>query len=1459
MHRLTSLIIILSTSLSTYAATYYVNDSDQTFDIYCSTTGNDLNTGLTPADPLETLNQAISVAASGDVIFVDAGTYADLNINITTALNNLTITGANISTTIFQGNAGSGIFKFMDITGSNITIENMTIQFYDNAGALDIISGSSTDSTFVTLNNCYFYQNETFTSFDTNPHGGAIYVSTGGGNLPSVVTINQCQFGDNLAEQSNGGGAIYADGRSRLHIYGSRFTCNNSRAILTTYEGGAILFNTAYGVIDSCYISGSPVFGQQGGGFRAINSTARLNIGIRNTIFTDNTGRQGAAFYIEDNYDCNVVNTLVYGNTVTGGFGNGGSISCDGAVNMSIINSTIADNLSTHSSDGGGLALDGASSFTVQNSIIWNNQINNVRSGTITATYSDIEPVNTAHSGTTGNISTNPLFTAAGDYTLQATSPCINIGNLAGAPTTDLVNTSRTGNPDIGAFEGGSTYPTTSDQCTLFIPCTPPTALSLGADDLNICENTSTNITISGSEIGVSYQLINDNTTNNVGSAVAGTGATISLPTGTLTTDTDFSVLAYETSNPTCNTTLNPVSITVVAAPVVSISSTTICDDGTITLTPTTGGTWVSNNTAVATVTTAGIVTVISDGSVDFTFTESVASCQATTNSVTINPSPVITISSTDVCLNGSVTLTPNSGGVWTSNNTSVATVTAGGVVTLVSDGSTDFTFTESTNSCSTTTASLTVNPVPTATASNNSPICEGETLNLTGGAAGLNYSWTGPNSFTSTSQNPTVSLSATTVMGGVYGLTVSDGTCSATASTTTTVNGLPTIDISGIAPNDPSSCGVTDGSITGITATGSPTLSYSWNGGASQATPDLSTSGAGSYSITVTDGNGCTSSDGPFTLSDPSSPAQPNITLNPSAVCIGGSFTIVVDSPDPSASYAWNGPNGFATTGTSVALNNITATEAGSYTVTPTIAGCTGSTSLPVTVTVNNLPIVDILTPAALDCNNALVTIDGSNSESGANVSYSWITLSGNTVGTTTNNTVDVDENGDYRLTVTNTLTGCTDSLDISVLIDTISPTADAGGDLTSSCTTNSLPIVIVGSNSSAGTNITYLWSASNGGNITTGSSTDSPTIDMAGTYDLTVTNNDNGCSSTNSIDVTMDTLSPTSSVANTTSTVISCNSFLVTNLDGSASSSGNGETYSWTTTNGVIDSQSGTNAIVSTAGDYTLNVTGSNGCNSSSVIAITMDTISPTIVIVTPDTLSCVSNTTLLDASGSTGTNETYLWSTGETSSSISSDTIGIFTLVVTNDNGCSSQSNVEVVESGVPFASFTASDTTGNVALDVDFTDQSLGDGLTYAWTFGDGNTSTQVSPSNTFSSQGEYQTTLVVTDNQGCTDTASITIIVTVIDNTPIVIPNVFTPNGDGENDQFTISGNIKNMHIMVYNRWGQVMTDLWGSNAKWDGRTMAGLEVPEGTYYYLIDITDFNDDSFEFTGVFQLIR
>ena len=150
----------------------------------------------------------------------------------------------------------------------------------------------------------------------------------------------------------------------------------------------------------------------------------------------------------------------------------------------------------------------------------------------------------------------------------------------------------------------------------------------------------------------------------------------------------------------------------------------------------------------------------------------------------------------------------------------------------------------------------------PTATASSNSPVCVGSPLTLSGGDNGMStYAWSGPDSYSSADQSPLVSGSATLSIDGIYTLTVTDAAgCTSTASTTVTVNALPTATASSNSP-------VCEGSPLTLSGGDNGMSTYAWSGpdGYSSADQSPLVSGSstlsmdGTYTLTVTDGNGCT------------------------------------------------------------------------------------------------------------------------------------------------------------------------------------------------------------------------------------------------------------------------------------------------------------------------------------------------------------------------------------------------------------------------------------------------------------------------------------------------------------------------------------------------------------------------------------------------------------------------
>jgi hypothetical protein len=168
--------------------------------------------------------------------------------------------------------------------------------------------------------------------------------------------------------------------------------------------------------------------------------------------------------------------------------------------------------------------------------------------------------------------------------------------------------------------------------------------------------------------------------------------------------------------------------------------------------------------------------------------------CSSTaTTTVTVNPRPVPTIgSNTPVCAGNTLNLTSSGGTTyaWTSSNgfTSSAQNPTIANATVSATGTYTVTVTNVNGCTNTATTAVVINALPTATASSNSPICSGVTLNLTGGGVGT-YTWTSSSGFTSSLQSPSIS-SATASMSGTYTITVTNvNGCTSTATTSVTVN----------------------------------------------------------------------------------------------------------------------------------------------------------------------------------------------------------------------------------------------------------------------------------------------------------------------------------------------------------------------------------------------------------------------------------------------------------------------------------------------------------------------------------------------------------------------------------------------------------------------------------------------------------------------------------------------
>lgn len=342
---------------------------------------------------------------------------------------------------------------------------------------------------------------------------------------------------------------------------------------------------------------------------------------------------------------------------------------------------------------------------------------------------------------------------------------------------------------------------------------------------------------------------------------------------------------------------------------------------------------------------------------------------------VTANPTASAG-SNSPICVNQTLNLTTTTVATatyaWTgpSGYTSTAQNPTRPTATTAMSGA--YTVSVTLNGCTATSNTVvTVNALPTATATSNSPICAGTTLNLnTPTVSGANYSWAGPSGYTSTSQNPT-RPSSTTTMSGTYTVTVTGtNTCVNTSSVVVTVNANPTATASATNATCNGTC---NGTATAIPSGGSGTYTYMWSPG-SQTTATATALCASSYTVIITDGNGCIANSN-ATVAEPS--PLTILSVSPTQSACGastGTATVTVTGGTTSYTYSVN-------SGTPQSSNVFNSLAAGTYILLVTDAnGCTSSTTF--SITNPNAPTANATTTPANcegDCDaGASVTISG-------------------------------------------------------------------------------------------------------------------------------------------------------------------------------------------------------------------------------------------------------------------------------------------------------------------------------------------------------------------------------------------------------------------------------------------------------------------------------------------------
>ncbi len=726
---------------------------------------------------------------------------------------------------------------------------------------------------------------------------------------------------------------------------------------------------------------------------------------------------------------------------------------------------------------------------------------------------------------------------------------------------------------------------------------------------------------------------------------------------------------------------------------------------------------------------------VLMSGTYTVTVTNANGCTSTATTSVTVNalPSPNPTASSnTPVCVGETINLSTslNAGYSWSgpAGFNSSAQNPSRTNATVAMAGTYTVTVSNISGCTATATTAVVVNDLPVATAASNSPVCVGQTINLTS-SGGSSYNWSGPNSFSSTSQNPS-RTNATTAMSGVYTVTVTNASgCTSTATTSATVNALPTP----TAGNDGPVCA---GTTLNLTSTGG--TSYSWSGPAgfssavqnpsrTNATPAMS----GVYTVTVTNASGCTST----ATTSATVNALPTPTAgNDGPVCAGTTLNLTSIG---GTSYSWSGPAGFSSAVQNPSRTNATTAMSGVYTVTVTNAsGCTSTATT--SATVNALP-----TPTA--GNDGPVCAGTTlNLTSTGGTSYSWSGPAGfsSAVQNPSRTNATPAMSGVYTVTVTNA-SGCTSTATTSATVNAL-PTPTAGND-GPVCAGTTLNLTSTGGTS-------YSWSGPAGfSSAVQNPSRTNATTAMSGVYTVTVTNA-SGCTSTATTSATVNAL-PTPTAGND-GPVCAGTTLNLTSTGGTS--------YSWSGPAGfssAVQNPSRTNATPAMSGVYTVTVTNASGCSSTATTSATVNALpTPT---AGNDGPVCAGTTLNLTSTGGTS----YSWSgPAGFSSAVQNPSrtnatpamSGVYTVTVTNASGCTSTATTSATVNALP------TPTAGNdgpVCAGTTLNLTSTG-GTSYSWSGPAGFSSAVQNPSRTNATtamSGVY--TVTVTNASGCTSTAT----------------------------------------------------------------------------------------------------
>lgn len=1349
------------------------------------------NNGSTSRDlTVENITSTLST-----VCYVGNSSVTDAASNIT--INNCVITGSTGPTTTGGIIIGSGIVLggAAEISNNNITVTGNLIKKTQNA-VFAIGNATTPDLNWnISSNFCgsaidadklgfrgIAVQNARLFTVNSNTVSGIknSVTTTAMAGLLIGAAVSDATVSHNLVAAMNNTNTTTTSGAGGIILSSSSLTCNilvsnNMVVDIRGYGGTGVTANN----------NGNGIAVTSGAGYRIYHNSVLLNTEQGNTALT----------------------SLPAGILITTG------VSAVGAIDL---RNNIFVNTQTTTTNR--YAIYSAQT----NSAIFSNIDNNIYSttgpnlGFISSARATLANLQAGFGGNLNSSTIAPVFVSASDLHLVPTSnnAIDDLGTPVGIAI-DIDNQTRSVTlPDIGADEFTGTG------------CAAITAQSLSTAAYTLCSNTQS-VLLSGSGgssgSGIIQRWKFSTTPGGPYTDLStGTGITTSnLNTGTLTTGTNYYVLTTTCTSNSSVVTSNEATVTILASPSTSVSSshTLACQGNTVTLTASGANTYTWSSNAGSATTTAVQVVPTTTTVYTFTGTSATSTC-ATSQSfqVLYSANPVITAAtaSTLHCYGTQATLTASGANTYTwTDGTNTIT---GATVTPTQSVSTVYTVTgTSTLGCISAPITRSTNVAPTITITGNSAVCPGETSSLTA-TGGTAYVWTnsstsssitltppsntqvavtGTNSFgcvNTTTQaisvgNVSISITgpSTVCAGSALTLTANGGATytwsegSQTSVITPTPSGNTTYSIVGASGACSNTAQVTVTvnplPVTTITTNISPTIcagqtislsgtgaiTYTWNTPSTATTIAVSPTTTTNYTVTGKNSFGCTN---PATIAVVSNPVPTiSIAASATAVCLTSAATFTASG---ATTYTWN------TTGSVSAIFSATPTANATYTAVGTNGfGCSGSKT--VAIVSNTLPVITISPAASTVCLGEVASFTA-----GGASTYTWD-------GTTASVTVNYTPSANATHTVVGTTAqGCVGSLTAGIVVNSLPIVSIAPSSLTI-CAQS--PATFTASGAS-----TYQWNGATPGSTITLTQSANITHTVVGTSSL-------GCTATATVPVTVNQL-PTVTITPPLSTlcVSSTSNFTASGA----------VTYVWynTSTTPVI-------AITPTVtSSYSVVGTDANGCSSAGLAVIITNNL-PALSVLPTNATVCPLTPVTLSVTGA----GTYNWSNGlGTGSSVVVSPSVNSTYTVTGTNvatGCIGTKTVNVSTYTVPVISITPA----NPTLCLNATSTLTASGASsYTWSTLTAGSTVAVSPTS------NENFTVTGQNSDGCISTkvASVTVnplpVVNVQPSTSVTICN-------GESASFTVSG---------------------GNTYTWNpgGSTSNVFSVtPSGASFYSVDVTD----------------